>query len=324
MVADAVLSVAGLTRSFRRKLAVDHVDFSIGRGEIVGFLGPNGAGKTTVMSMVMGLLKPDSGRIELLGVEDGHMRKDVRLRIGYLQEKPRIYPEMTARAYLRLFARLYGVADPARRADVALERVDLTAAADRRLDTYSRGMQQRACLARVMLHEPEFLLLDEPTLGLDPGGVADMRRIFRDMQAQGTTLLFSSHQLAEMERICDKVIFMRAGKVIASGRLADLLPALETDAVLTVETYEPVAGRIEAIRSLPGVAEARLAGKNRVEIVRGEEAGEDLRESRARIARAVSALGLTVLGVGAEAPSLERLFLGLAGSEPARPDKTIS
>ena len=324
MLSDAVLSVAGLTKSFRRTLAVDNVDFSIGRGEIVGFLGPNGAGKTTVMSMVMGLLKPDSGRIELLGVQDGHKRKDVRLRIGYLQEKPRIYPEMTARAYLGLFAKLYGIANAARRADAALERVGLTAAADRRLDTYSRGMQQRACLARVMLHEPEFLILDEPTLGLDPGGVADMRRIFRDMQAGGTTLLFSSHQLAEMERICDKVVFMRAGKVIASGQLADLLPSLETDAVLTVETYEPVAEKMEAIRSLPGVAEVRAAGINRIEIVRSEDNGEDLRESRARIARGLSAMGLTVLGVAAETPSLERLFLGLAGDDPARPSKTTS
>ena len=202
-----------------------------------------------------------------------------------------------------------------------MERVGLAAAADRRLDAFSRGMQQRACLARVMLHEPEFLLLDEPTLGLDPSGVADMRRIFRDMQAQGTTLLFSSHQLAEMERICDEVVFMRAGKVIAAGRLADLLPTLETDAVLTVETYEQLAGRLDAIRALPGVGEARATGPHRVEIVRDDDAGADLRESRARIARGIAGLGLTVLGVSAEAPSLERLFLGLAGAEPDGSDR---
>jgi ABC-type multidrug transport system ATPase subunit len=302
------LEVRGLTKSFRGKRAVDGAAFAVARGDVVGFLGPNGAGKTTVMKMVMGLLPPDAGQITLLGAADGA----ARLRIGYLQEKPRLYPDMTARAYLEFFARLHGVAAPARRAAEVLERVTLTAAADRALGSFSRGMQQRACLARVMLHEPEFLLLDEPTLGLDPGGVADMRAIFLEMKGQGVTLLFSSHQLAEMERVCDSVIFMQRGRVIAAGRPADLLPPAE--GAVSVELHEPVAEWLAAIAALPGVVHARVSGAHRAELILSGAGGRD---ARACLSRALIGLGLTVLSVGGAAPTLEDLFLGLAAREAA-------
>ncbi len=234
------LEIEGLNKSFQGKRAVDGVNMTVARGEIVGFLGPNGAGKTTVMSIATGLLAPDGGRISLFGVDGGARLTDIRLRMGYLQEKPRIYPDMAARAYLLLFARIYGVPTPQDQVAKVLERVGLSSAADRPLGTFSRGMQQRACLARVMLHEPEFLILDEPTLGLDPTGVADLRTIFREMRDQGTTLLFSSHQLAEMERICDSVIFLLDGRVVAQGRPADLLPGVADDLAMSVELFETV------------------------------------------------------------------------------------
>ena len=319
MISDTALAVRGLTKAFRRKVAVDGVDFSVRRGEIVGFLGPNGSGKTTVMNMVMGLIAPDAGQIDLLGERAGHRQTGVRLRIGYLQEKPRIYPEMTARGYLAFFARLYGVAAPDVRVGAVLDRVGLTAAADRRLSDFSRGMQQRACLARVMLHEPEFLVLDEPTLGLDPNGVADMRQIFRDMQAQGATLLFSSHQLAEMERVCDSVIFMRHGRVIAAGRPADLVPSLAGDAALVVEIYEPAEPHLAALCGLPGFAAVRLTGPTRLEIVLTPRGDSDPRAVRAMVARAISGLGLTVLNVGGTVPTLEDLFLGLTSAAAPAP-----
>ena len=131
MAAEPALRIAGLTKSFRGKRVVDAVDMTVERGEILGFLGPNGAGKTTVMNIVMGLVRPDSGAVELLGVPSGASHRGVRLKVGYLQEKPRIYPEMPARAYLDLFARLYGVPEPKKRIDAALDRVGLAAAADR-------------------------------------------------------------------------------------------------------------------------------------------------------------------------------------------------
>ena len=200
--APAVLVAKGLRKRFGGKVAVAGVDLHVASGEIVGFLGPNGAGKTTIMNMVTGLSTPDEGELSLFGVPGGVRDPAMRARIGFLQEKPRIYPEMTGRAYLRLFASLYDVGDATKRVDELLGLMSLTHAADRPLSTYSRGMQQRACLARAMLHRPEFLVLDEPTLGLDPSGVKEMRDIILGLNRQGVALLLSSHQLAEMGGGC--------------------------------------------------------------------------------------------------------------------------
>ena len=311
MTAELALRTTGLIRSFNGRRVVDDVDLAVERGEIMGFLGPNGAGKTTVMNMVMGLLPPHAGEIELLGIRGGAARRDIRLRVGYLQEKPRIYPEMTVRRYLGLFARLYGVPAPDARVAKVLDRVGLADAADRPLGGFSRGMQQRACLGRVMLHEPELLILDEPTLGLDPTGVAEMRDIFREMRAAGVTLLFSSHQLAEMEKICDRVAFMKDGRLIAAGRPADLVPAFAAAGRLEVETHEPIAAALSAIRKLPIVRDARETGLNRAKIEL-EPATFEGRNARALLARELINLGLTVLLVGMDEPSLEDVFLALA------------
>lgn len=308
----AALRIDGLAKAYGGKRAVDGVSMTVERGEIVGFLGPNGAGKTSVMNMVMGLVKPDAGSIELLGSTAGD--RGTRLRVGYLQEKPRIYPDMTGEAYLLLFARLHGVQRPQRRVDEVLERVGLSKAANRLLAGFSRGMQQRACLARVMLGEPDLLILDEPTLGLDPAGVADMRDIFRDMRDQGTTLLFSSHQLAEMERVCDSVVFLSAGKVIAAGRPADLLPAGAAEQAITVELAEDVASLVPAVTSMPGVEAVRALDGHRIELVQSPAlAAQDSRQRRADVARSLSAAGFTVLSVATAMPTLEDLFLSLSG-----------
>lgn len=317
MPAEPSLRVTNLTRSFAGRRVVDGVNLTVARGEIMGFLGPNGAGKTTVMNMIMGLLAPDGGEIELMGVKGGARHRSVRLRVGYLQEKPRIYPEMTGRAYLDLFGRLYGVPDPSARVAAVLARVRLSGDADRALGTYSRGMQQRACLARVMLHEPEFLLLDEPTLGLDPTGVVEMREILLEMRAAGATLLFSSHQLAEMERICDRVAFMKDGRLIASGVPDELVPAGATNGIISIEIGEAIAPAIAAIGRLPIVREARATGENSADIVLFD-APDDIRATRVALARDLRALGLTVLSVSASKHSLEDLFLALAGTNTTR------
>ena len=314
MTAEPSLRVTNLTRSFSGRRVVDGISLSVARGEIMGVLGPNGAGKTTVMNMIMGLLAPDGGEIELMGVKGGARHRSVRLRVGYLQEKPRIYPEMSGRAYLRLFARLYGVPDPAGRVAAVLDRVRLAGAADRALGTYSRGMQQRACLARVMLHEPAFLLLDEPTLGLDPTGVVEMREILLEMREAGATLLFSSHQLAEMERICDRVAFMKDGRLIASGAPDELVPAASIEGTVRIEIGEKIAPAIAAIQSLPSVREARATGEHSADVALLDSPRGDGRAARVALARDLTALGLTVLSVTASRRGLEELFLALAGT----------
>lgn len=312
-----VLSISGLTKGFRGRRVVDGVDMTVGQGQIVGFLGPNGAGKTTVMAMVMGLMVPDAGRIELFGT--ARPSPSARLRMGYLQEKPSLYPEMTARSYLSLFARLHGVPYPMRRVGEVLERVGLLQAADRPMGSYSRGMQQRASLARVMLHAPEFLILDEPTLGLDPRGVADMRDIFREMRDQGTTLLFSSHQLAEIERICDAIIFLSQGKVIAAGSPAELLPSDALSDALLVETVEPADELRSRLSTVSAIADVTTCGTHHATI-RLSRSAADLTERRSELARTLIAAGLTPLSITARQQSLEDLFLTLAGPRPANGD----
>lgn len=318
MSAAPALRVAGLTRKFNGRPVVDGVDLTIERGEIMGFLGPNGAGKTTFMKLVMGLLRPHDGSIELLGVSGGASNRDVRLRVGYLQEQPCIYPEMSARHYLEFFARLYGVPDAATRIPRILDRVGLGAAADRVLGSFSRGMQQRACLARVMLHTPEFLILDEPTLGLDPEGVAEMREILMEMRAAGATLFFSSHQLAEMERLCERVAFMKNGKLLAVGSRDELLPTLGSAGTFTVETFEPIGPAVSAIRGLAGISAVREIDRHQAAITLVAGMTGDTREARAMLVRELHGLGLTVLSAGASTPSLEELFLTLAQTSGAK------
>lgn len=310
------LVVDGLAKAFGAKQAVRQASFSVANGEITGFLGPNGAGKTTVMGMVMGLVEPDAGEIEFFGIRDRRRLAGMRTRIGYLQEKPRIYPDMTAKAYLRFFADLYGVPEAAARVRETLDRVGLSQAADRRLGAFSRGMQQRACLARVMLHRPEFLMLDEPTLGLDPNGVADMRAVFREMKADGVTLLFSSHQLAEMERVCDSVVFMREGAVIADGRPSDIAAAGFGQGGLRVEVFEPAVEALRIITTVNDIEGARQIGPQHIRIVL-KTPPDDVLTARARAAGLLSAAGLTVLSVNADTPTLEDVFLGLTRPEPS-------
>ena len=321
-MATQALVVDGLAKAFGAKRAVRQASFSVARGEITGFLGPNGAGKTTVMGMIMGLAEPDAGAIAFFSIRDRAGVARLRSRIGYLQEKPRIYPDMTARAYLRFFADLYGVPDAATHVREALDRVGLRQAADRRLGAFSRGMQQRACLARVLLHRPEFLMLDEPTLGLDPNGVADMRAIFREMKAEGVTLLFSSHQLAEMERVCDSVVFMREGEVIAAGRPAEIAPAGWGQGSLQAEFFQPATEALQKIASIREIDEVRQIGPQHVRFRLKAPPG-DARTARARASGLLSAAGLTVLSVDADTPTLEDVFLGLTRPDSRAADAPV-
>lgn len=302
------LSARGLTRSFGRRNVVRGVDLDVRSGEIVGFLGPNGAGKTTVMKMITGLLTPDSGEIDLLGVRNGFRDPRIRARIGYLQEKPRVYPEMSARGYLSLFGRLYGLVDGGPQIARALARVGLAEVGEKPVGAFSRGMQQRLCLARCLVHAPEFLVLDEPTLGLDPNGVIDMREIFLDLRASGVALLFSSHQLDEMERVTDRIVFLQEGQVLASGDKGDVL-AGDASGGLLIETAERATTVIGRLKSLPEVADAHVRSDHELAVTLAQPGEADEREGRAEFVRTLVAAGITPLSVKRRRISLEELFV---------------
>jgi len=213
-----IVSTQRLTKTFGPRTAVDAVDLTVRRGEVYGFLGPNGAGKTTTLRMLLGLVRPTSGRATVHGLPPGDPAAVART--GSLVEGPGFYPYLSGRENLRVLARYRGLSD--REVDRVLERVDLTERGGDRFKAYSLGMKQRLGVAAALLGDPDLLVLDEPTNGLDPAGMAYMRALVVDVAAGGQTVLLSSHLLAEVQEICDRVGIIAAGRLLVESTVADL------------------------------------------------------------------------------------------------------
>jgi ABC-type multidrug transport system ATPase subunit len=219
---QAAIETRELTRSFGGKEAVRGIDLRVPAGAIYAFLGPNGAGKTTTIRMILGLLRPSSGRIAVLGQAMPAKRRAIARSVGSLVETQSLYEHLTGAENLDITRRLLGLSRAA--VGKALEIVDLTAAANRRAGGYSLGMRQRLVLARALLGDPELLILDEPANGLDPDGIRDLRALLRRLAAErGTTIFVSSHQLQEIEQIASHVGLMHHGRLIAQGPLSEVL-----------------------------------------------------------------------------------------------------
>lgn len=219
------LETSGLGKTYGREAravtALHALDLSIPKGVVYGILGPNGAGKSTLLRMVLSLVKPSRGNFRLLGEANVDVR--VLRRIGAMIEAPSLYPFLTARDMLGMAARMSGFSEPGRE-EAVLERVGLTDAAHRQARTYSMGMRQRLALAAALLTRPELLILDEPTNGLDPAGIQEMRTLVRDLvDKDGVTIILSSHLLDEVQKVCDRVAILNHGKLIAEGTVADLV-----------------------------------------------------------------------------------------------------
>src|SRR3954453_20553876 len=215
---DAIVQTARLSKRYGDRLAVDSVSLTVRRGGVYGFLGPNGAGKTTTLRMVLGLVRPTGGRATVLGEPPG--TPAVVQRVGALVEGPGFYPYLSGRDNLRVMARYRRVDDGD--VDVALDRVDLAARGRDRYSRYSLGMKQRLGVAAALLGDPDLLVLDEPTNGLDPAGMADMRALLADVAAGGQTVVLSSHLLAEGQEGCDRVGVIADGRLLAQSTVAEL------------------------------------------------------------------------------------------------------
>jgi ABC-2 type transport system ATP-binding protein len=212
----SVLRARGLTKHFESTCAVDGVDLEMGRGEVKGLLGPNGAGKSTLLRMLLGLVRPDSGSIELFGRLLGKTGPTVSHGVSGFVEDPTFYPYLSARANLEILAELDG-RDAASRIDGALEQVQLTGRAADRVNGFSSGMRQRLGIAAALLRAPELLLLDEPTTGLDPAGTRFIGELVGELAASGVAVLLSSHQIGEIETVCDSFTVLRHGRVVWEG-----------------------------------------------------------------------------------------------------------
>ena len=220
---DVVLQTEGLTKRFGRRVAVDRLTLRVERGDIYGFLGPNGAGKSTTLRMALGLIKPTAGSIQLLGRDLGREPLRARVRVGAIVETPAFYENFSGRRNLRLLAALSGGAT-ARRIEEVLEIVGLTERADEPVRVYSYGMRQRLGIAQALLPAPELIILDEPTNGLDPQGIQQVRQLIRRLRADfKLTVLLSSHLLAEVEQLCDRVGIVHTGRLLYEGTIGGLV-----------------------------------------------------------------------------------------------------
>jgi ABC-2 type transport system ATP-binding protein len=295
---EHVVITNGLTKRYGDRLAVDGVSLTVRRGEVYGFLGPNGAGKTTTLRMLVGLVRPTGGEATVLGQPPG--APAALARIGALVEGPGFFPYLSGRDNLRVLARYAGLDDVA--VEAALELVDLTGRGSDRFRLYSLGMKQRLGVAAALLGRPELLVLDEPTNGLDPAGMADMRNLIRAVADQGQTVLLSSHLLGEVEQICDRVGVSAAGRLLAEGTVADV----RGEANLLV--------RGEPLPAARAVAE-RVVGADRVSIVDGAlrlSAGAD---RAPELTRALVSAGIAVHEVRPGERTLEDAFFVLTGVE---------
>lgn len=218
---DAVILTEGLTKRFGTRTAVDGVSLEVRPGEVFGFVGPNGAGKTTTIGMLLALIRPTAGRAIVLGYDVQRQPELALRRVGAMIEAPTFYPYLSGRDNLRVLARAGGLADA--RVTAALDMVELTERARDAFKTYSQGMRQRLGIAAALLHEPELIILDEPTNGLDPAGQIEVRDLIRTLALSGRAIFLSSHLLHEVEQLCARVAILKAGRVIAEGAVADLL-----------------------------------------------------------------------------------------------------
>jgi ABC-2 type transport system ATP-binding protein len=249
----AAIRTIALSKSYGKRLAVDHLDLEVERAELFGFLGPNGAGKTTTIRMALGLIAPTGGSVEVLGLEVRSHRAQVLPRVGALVESPALYGYLSGRDNLRAVGNLLGGASE-KRIDEVLEIVSLKGRDRDRVRTYSMGMKQRLGLAMALLNDPDVLILDEPANGLDPAGIVEMRDLLRDLAARGKTVFISSHVLAEVQQICTRVAIINQGRLV---RLAPVHDLLQSSGEFEVKVDSP-AGLVATLRLQPWAQQARV------------------------------------------------------------------
>jgi ABC-2 type transport system ATP-binding protein len=285
---------------------VDKVDLAIPAGSVCGFVGPNGAGKTTTIRMLLGLIRPTAGGGSILGGSLTEPATYLR-KVGALIEAPAFYPQLSGRDNLKALARL-GQLNVAG-VEPALARAGLTARAADKYRSYSLGMKQRLGIAAALLPDPELLILDEPTNGLDPAGIVEMRGLIRSFAGDGMTVLVSSHLISEIEQICDHVIMIRAGRLVHQGRVADLRETQQRDVIVAPE-HDADCERLAKILAAAGCTATRQPAENTVRV---EAAGL----SAADLNRLAAGNGITLRQLAEQTQSLERAFFALTGTDDA-------
>ena len=311
---ETMIEVKDLTKFYGEHLAVDNISFAVKKGEVVGFLGPNGSGKTTTMRILTGYIPPSEGSATIAGYDTMTESLDARRHIGYLPETVPLYMDMTVEDYLRFLGTIRGMRKDhlKRRIDEVIERVKLGDYRKSYISKLSKGYRQRTGLAQAILHEPEVLILDEPTVGIDPIQVVETRSLIKEL-GEDHTLLLSTHILPEVSATCDRVIIINEGIIVAEDTPENLAVRLRGTEQVQADIRGPSAEVIKAIREIPGVTSARhseTATGSRYNIE--SAAGNDIREA---IAALVVNNSWGLLQLSTVPMSLEEIFLELTGGE---------
>ncbi len=301
---ETVIEAQELTKRYDGVLAVDGLNLTIRKGEIFGLLGPNGSGKTTTILMLLGLTEPSSGSVRVLGLDPARRPLSVKARVGYMPDELGFYDELSAQANLTYIARLNGLphSEARRRIEEALAHVGLSEVADQPVGTLSHGMRRRLGVADVLIKEPQVIIMDEPTQGLDPEGAREFLRIIRDLKEQGITILLSSHLLYQVQEVCDRVGLYYHGRLVLVGTLTELARQVLGSAYhIRLQADGPQEALTKALQALPGAIKVSQEDGNQYLV----EANTDL---RAEAVSAVVRAGGRLMGLAVEVPSLDQVY----------------
>ena len=308
-----MVDIQKMTVHYGQKVAVLRLSLTIPRGEVFGFIGPNGAGKTTTIKVLATLLKATHGTVRVNGIDLAREPQRVRRQIGYLPDFFGVYEDLTVTEYLHFFAAAYRIARGKRAGVIAdvLALTDLTDKTDAPVDALSRGMKQRLGIARILLHDPELLLLDEPASGLDPRARIELRELLKELQRMGKTILVSSHILHELSQFCTRIGIIEAGQFVAEGSLDEIYRTLDLKRTVHVQISNVTPAMCASIRQLPGVAALQEAPDRVIVQLREHDlAIEDLLE-------ALHALGARIRMFQPEAMDMETAFMKLTAGKVA-------
>lgn len=309
-MSDVVLESRDLTKQYGDIVAVRDLNLMIEQGEVFGLLGPNGSGKTTTILMLLGLTEPTSGSIRVLGFDPVREPLSVKARVGYLPDQVGFYEQLTARENLIYIAKLNGLrsVEAQERIDAALRQMGLSAVGDRRVSTFSRGMRQRLGVAEILLKQPQLIIMDEPTLGLDPEAAREFLEIIRTLKAGGSTILLSSHLLYQVQAVCDRVGLFYRGRMVLEGTVDALAQQVLGGAYRIRLEAEAPSMLEELLGRLEGVTQLTRSGSRSFEL----EAQTDL---RAEAARTVVEAGGRLLSLNVETPNLDEIYARYFQSE---------
>ena len=308
-----MIQAEGLTKDYGARRAIDQLTFSAEKGEIVGFLGPNGAGKTTAMRILCGYMPPTAGEARVAGFDVVEQSLEVRRRVGYLPETVPLYPDMTVFDYLKFMADLHRVPDADVRVEEVLELVHMEERADGYIANLSKGMRQRVGLGQALLHQPEVLILDEPTIGLDPAQIVEVRNLIRKL-GQERTVLLSTHILSEAQQLCNRVLIINKGRIVVEDTPERLSARVLGVQRVALKVRGDEDGLEQVIGAVSGVTRA-VYGANGCEFE--TQPGLDVRPD---VARAVIGAGYDLLELRPLGASLEEVFMELTRDEPDVPE----